>query len=453
MKLYKFILPIFAVLAIASCESYTEDLNDDPNAFVVASSDLIIGQVQLALMQHMGSNNARYAAVFNNQMSGGDRQYLTLNTYSPNRANYNDMWNDTYISGINNAQLIINDESASELIRGIAEILQGTMFADMALLYGDVPFSEAVRPNEFSEPTYDGQALVVSGGIDLIESGIAKVGAATIAAGYGGARLAGGTWAEAGHTLAARYALASKDYTTAVEHATQGISSRANDLVTQHGTAQYNRNLMYQFVIDQRQDYLVATDSHLANLLDGTTARALTTPGNSLVYASYFLADGTVGSPSYRTLLNTNDGGRYSQTSSMPIATFYENELILAEAKYNLSKETEALGHLNNVRTALAAEYSSDATQFPASSSTGAALKKEILEEKYITLIGELVVYHDLRRNKNSIGVPNKLTGSQAADGYPQRFLYPQNEVDTNSNVPGAPDSVPTFFSSTGLWN
>ena len=97
MKLYKFILPIFAVLAIASCESYTEDLNDDPNAFVVASSDLIIGQVQLALMQHMGSNNARYASVFNNQMSGGDRQYLTLNTYSPNRANYNDMWNDTYI--------------------------------------------------------------------------------------------------------------------------------------------------------------------------------------------------------------------------------------------------------------------------------------------------------------------------------------------------------------------
>ena len=165
MKLYKFILPIFAVLAIASCESYTEDLNDDPNAFVVASSDLIIGQVQLAVMQHMGSNNARYASVFSNQMSGGDRQYLTLNTYSPNRGNYNNMWNNAYIDGINNAQLIINDDSASDLIRGIAEILQGTLFADMALLYGDVPFSEAVRPDEFSEPAYDTQANVVSGAI------------------------------------------------------------------------------------------------------------------------------------------------------------------------------------------------------------------------------------------------------------------------------------------------
>lgn len=448
MKLYKFILPIFAVLAIASCESYTEDLNDDPNAFVVASSDLIIGQVQLALMQHMGSNNARYAAVFNNQMSGGDRQYLTLNTYSPNRANYNDMWNDTYIAGINNAQLIINDEKASDLIKGIAEILQGTMFADMALLYGDVPFSQAVKPNEFSEPAYDAQATVVSGGISLIESGITKVGAATIAAGYGGARLEGGTWAEAGHTLAARYALASGNNALAISHANQGISSRANDLVTQHGNAQYNRNLMYQFVIDQRQDYLVATDSHLANLLDGTVDRALTTPGNSLIYASYFLADGTPGEPSYRTLLNTNDGGRYGQTASMPIATYYENQLILAEAKLG-SDDAGARGHLNNVRTALAAEYGSDATAFPASSSTGAALKMEVLEEKYITLIGELVAFHDLRRTGNYIGVPNKLTGDTSATGYPQRFLYPQNEVDTNSNVPSP---LPTFFQTTSLF-
>ena len=448
MKLYKFILPIFAVLAIASCESYTEDLNDDPNAFVVASSDLIIGQVQLALMQHMGSNNARYAAVFSNQMSGGDRQYLTLNTYSPNRGNYNDMWNDTYIAGINNAQLIINDDSASDLIRGIAEILQGTMFADMALLYGDVPFSEAVQPNEFPEPAYDAQATVVAGGISLIESGITKVGAATIAAGYGGARLEGGTWAEAAHTLAARYALASGNNALAIYHADRGISSRASDLVTQQGNAQYNRNLMYQFVIDQRQDYLVATDSHLANLLDGTVDRALTTPGNSLIYASYFLADGTPGDPSYRTLVNTNNGGRYAATASMPIATYYENELILAEAKLG-SDDSGARGHLNNVRTVLAAQYGSNATGFPASSSTGAALKMEVLEEKYITLIGELVAYHDLRRTGNFIGVPNKLTGDQSATGFPQRFLYPQNEVDTNSNVPSP---LPTFFQTTTLF-
>lgn len=448
MKIYKLILPIFAMLTIVSCENYTEDINSDPNAFVIASADLLIGQVQLAVMQHMGSNNARYASVFNNQMSGGDRQYLTLNTYSPNRANYNNMWNNAYVDGITNAELIINDDAASDLVKGIAQILQGTLYADMALLYGDVPFTQAIDPVEYPDPAYDSQASVVAGGIGLIEAGITLVGGATIAAGYGGSRLSGGTWAEAGKTLAARYALAAGDYAKAKSLATVGIRSTANDLVTQHGTAQYNRNLMYQFVIDQRQDYLVATDSHLANLLDGTTARKLATPGNNLIYASYFLADGTPGSPSYRTLLNTNNGGRYSQTSPAPIATYYENELILAEAEHRLGNDAAALTHLNNVRAQLAIDYGSDATGFPPSTSSGAALLAEIMEEKYITLIGELVSYHDLRRTGNLIGVPNK-TGSTSATGYPQRFLYPQNEVDTNENVP---TPLPTFFQPTPLF-
>ena len=449
MKLYKFILPIFAVLAIASCESYTEDLNSDPNAFTEAPSDLLIGQVQLALMQHMGSNNARYAAVFTNQMSGGDRQYLTLNTYSPNRGNYNDMWNDTYLSGINTAQIIINDSDAADPIKGISEILQGTLYADMALLYGDVPFSQAVDPVNYPLPAYDGQLAVVNGGIDLIESGIDKVGAATIASGYGGSRLSGGTWKKAAYTLAARYALASKNYQLAKDHANRGIldDTGKSDLVTQQGNAQYNRNLMYQFVIDQRQDYLVATDSHLANLLDGTVDRLLDTPGNRLIYDSYFLEDGTRGEPAFRTLINTDVGGRYAPTASMPIATYYENELILAEAEYNLGQETAALDHLNNVRRALANQYADgDTTQFPPSSSNGIALKKEILEEKYITLIGELVTYHDLRRTGNLIGVPTK----GGAPQYPQRFLYPQIEIDTN--LDNIPEPLPTFFEPTPIF-
>jgi len=91
MKIKKIYYILFASLLLVNCESYTEGLNDDPNAFIVAASDLLIGQAQLTLIQHMGSNNARYGAVFSNQMSGGDRQYLTLNTYSPNRGNYDDM--------------------------------------------------------------------------------------------------------------------------------------------------------------------------------------------------------------------------------------------------------------------------------------------------------------------------------------------------------------------------
>jgi len=79
---------------------------------------------------------------------------------------------------------------------------------------------------------------------------------------------------------------------------------------------------------------------------------------------------------------------------------------------------------------------------------TGDTLLEQILEEKYITLVGEIVTFHDLRRTRNFIGVPNKTTGSTGASDFPQRFLYPQSEVDTNSNVPSP---LPEFFSTAQL--
>lgn len=442
MKLYKYILSLIIAFTVLNCESYTEGINESPNAFVVASSDLLIGQVQLAFMQHMGSNNARYTSVFSNHFTGGDRQYLTLNTYSPNRGNYNDMWQDTYISGINNSNIILNDENAGELVKGVAEIIRGALFADLALLYGNVPFSQASNPDEFPEPNYDNQSDVLSGAIQLISSGLNKVGDASITAGFGGNRLSGSTWKEAGNTIAARYSISMGNYAQAISFANNGISSRANDLVTQHGNSQENRNLYYQFIIDERQDYLVATESHLVKLLDGTTPRSLNTPGNSLIFNSYFIDNGLV------TAINTGDNGRFSQTSPFPLASFYENQLILAEAKFKTGDEAGARTHLNNVREDLRVLYNSDATGFPSSSASGNDLLKQILEEKYVLLVGEIASFHDLRRTRNFIGVPNKTTGSTGASDFPQRFLYPQSEVDTNSNVPSP---LPDFFETTEL--
>ena len=429
---------------VGSCESYTEDLNDDPNNFIVAASDLIIGQTQLAFMQHMGSNNARYAAVFANTMSGADRQYLTLNTYSPNRGNYNDMWEDTYLQGINTAQLILNDESAGGLVKGIASILQGTLFAEMAVLYGDVPFSQAVQPDEYPNPVYDSQADVVNGGIALIEQGIALVGSASIAAGFGGSRLSGGTWAEAGHTLAARYSLLAGNYAAAISHANQGISSSANDLETKHGTSQENRNLFYQFIIDERQDYLKANDSHLVHLLDGTASRRLTTPAQQLQYDYYFISD----SGGAEVALNTTAGGVFEIDAPFQLASYQETQFILAEAKFMQGDEAGARQHLNNVRADQRVQYSSDAVGFPDSVATGNDLHLQILEEKYIALIGELVTFHDLRRTRNAISVPNK-QGAIGPSNFPQRYLYPQVELDTNPNIPA---SLPDFFTPTSLF-
>lgn len=75
------------------------------------------------------------------------------------------------------------------------------------------------------------------------------------------------------------------------------------------------------------------------------------------------------------------------------------------------------------------------------------ALLKEILEERYVSFFGQLEGFNDMRRTQNETAVrvpvvPN--TGTQL----PQRFLYPQSEIDRNSSTP---TPIPGLFVRTPL--
>ena len=93
--------------------------------------------------------------------------------------------------------------------------------------------------------------------------------------------------------------------------------------------------------------------------------------------------------------------------------------------------EAGARQHLNNVRFDQRVQYSSDATGFPDSVATGTDLHLQILEEKYIALIGEIVTFHDLRRTRNAIGVPNKQGAIGASNFHKDIYILKVNWTQT----------------------
>ena len=172
--------------------------------------------------------------------------------------------------------------------------------------------------------------------------------------------------------------------------------------------------------------------------------RRLATPAQQLQYDYYFISD----SGGAEVALNTTAGGVFEIDAPFQLASYQETQFILAEAKFMQGDEAGARQHLNNVRADQRVQYSSDAAGFPDSAATGTELHLQILEEKYIALIGEIVTFHDLRRTRNAISVPNK-QGAIGASNFPQRYLYPQSELDTNPNIPA---SLPDFFAPTALF-
>jgi len=82
----------------------------------------------------------------------------------------------------------------------------------------------------------------------------------------------------------------------------------------------------------------------------------------------------------------------------------------------------------------------------PAASLTSdQALLREILEERYVTFFGQIEGFNDMRRTQNETIVRVPVTPN-AGTQLPQRFLYPQTEIDRNSSTPSP---IPGIFIRT----
>jgi hypothetical protein len=226
MKKINYLLILLVSIAVLSCESYSEDLNTDPNEFSSAPPELIIGQAQLGWMQLATSNGARYAGIFMNQFTGEDRQYVTVNLYSTTAGDYDDLWEDAYVSGIAQAKLTerLALETGNKKLAGIAQICEAAMYGELTALFGDIPFTEAGDPDNFPTPSYDKQADVLNGLQTILDTAILNVGNAPGSL-YSGNRLSTtASWAKIAYSLKARYYLLAKDYTNALINARKGIS-------------------------------------------------------------------------------------------------------------------------------------------------------------------------------------------------------------------------------------
>lgn len=429
MKKYIIRIPLLLIgILLFSCSEYTDGYNENPNNFVSSPGKLLVGQAQLEAVMLSGSNSSRFAGIFTDQFTGADRQYLTVQSYGVTAGDFDDNWGDLYVQGAAQARLAKEDGIATgdDFLVGVASIMEALLMGEAAALWGDVPYSEAFDETLTVNPSYDTQASVLAVAQTLLSDAILKLGDIKITEYYNTAFVPNDAkWSEVAHTLKARYFLVAKDYPNALIEAQMGIQSASNSLLSVHGEASGSRNLYYQFEEEQRGGYLTATDSHLTKLLTGVTPRVINTPGDAQRFANYFV-QGTDA-----VTLNTTDDGYFGTSASYPIVSFIENKLIEAEAAQRTGGD--ALTPFNDVRDHLAAKYGAS---FPQSTSSGATLLKEILEEKYVSLPGSLQVFHDVRRTKNLLGIPNKGSGATI----PQRFYYPQSELNANSNFPGLVD-------------
>lgn len=460
----KNILILVLMLVSVACGQLVDDMNENPNSPTSASYGFVMTGAEVGTLLFHEGETARKANIFSGHLSGIDRQHKGFNDYTVSTGDFDAQWDDAYVHAIRNAleaEVIAREDGVEGITAGICKTLQALSFGTMTALYGDIPFDEAGFIT-FENPAFEQQVDVYDKLQQLLDDAISAFA-------VGGGRPVAGAdiyfdgdvnaWTEVAYSLKARYYLHTKNYPKAYEAALNGISSHAHSMMAPHVQAQTGSNLYHQFFWVSRPNDMKVSE-FFGDMLDpaGATYRGNSKTDEAARFAHYFTTNSNG--------LTVNNEGYMALAAAFPLVTFAENLLILAEAGLRNEGFATGLSHLNNFRSYMqsggymdgveaatpglqydaydANDFSSGGIENPDNIASDQALLREILQERYVTLFAQIEAFNDVRRTQDeSVRVPvQPNTGHEL----PQRFLYPQSEIDRNPNTP---DPLPGFFDRT----
>lgn len=467
---------LLATCLMLSCESLVDgDININPNNF--ASTDyknvLITSEVAQILLQ--SGETTRRAGIFAGAYTGIERQQLGYNNYELITSDFDDLWSEAFVNCYRNAALteeLAIEQGVTEGIGiGIAQVLQAMSIGTSTSLYGDVPFDELADP-AFTDPRFEDQVDVYAKIQLLLDDAIANLNLGTNRPPSGsdfyvdmsGNTIDGdpATWLQAAYTLKARYYMHTKEYANAYLAAQNGINSADNSIYAPHSDATTGSNLNWGLFASGNVDLIVSNFMvRMVSPDSVTTYRGNAKTNETARFDFLFEYVGTLGG-FVPNRANDKFGG---QTTSSALVTYQENLLILAEAGLRSDGFSTGLGHLNTFRTFmstggyllnpaaadlqydiyLSTDFDNGGIENPDNISADDALLREILEERYITLFGQVEIFNDTRRTEGESVVRAPVLPNVGSE-LPQRFLYPQTEIDRNVNIP---DPLPSLFEKT----
>jgi len=455
---FSFIL-IASVLMLPSCEIPT-DLNDNPNEITLqdVNANLFLNGAQLANIMLQNSHLNRITGMFSGQLVGYTSLYSNIYGYALSTVESNDEWNGCFTGVLTNTRHIREAAPDDKLLVGIAKVIEAHAMGTLAILMGDVPYSEVV--SDVEDPKFDTQVSVINAMTSLLDDAITDLGSASSRSEsydiyYGGDK---DNWIAAAYTLKARYALVQSKYSDALTAANMGISSSAGDMNFiprgDAATSQGDKNLFNAILAGSRAGDLGNNGSYLLELLNDTTsAWRGNAKTNETARHNYYKIDE-----------NSGEGnlGVIERFEPMPMVTYFENQLIKAEAAARTGGD--GLGHLNEYRAWLASGGRLNATFNDSASilyeaydaadfedggmenSDGVpaakALLREIIEERYVSGFGTYMPFNDHRRLRGDGEtdlIPPFPLNTSAAPGHVERLLYAQDELSSNSVAPDDP--------------
>ncbi len=494
MKQYRKIIfatltSMFLLGGLSSCSDEFFDVNSNPNQPESVPPATLLTGVQYSTAFFNANEVSRITSLWMQHIAGAANQATGYDVYNISGESYNNQWNGEMYSGIlQNSQLLINQtQEKNPAYAGIAKIIKAYGFAMATDIWGDIPYSQALKAlgstnaADFT-PAFDTQqdiyvgndakkiqslfALVREGMADLDKPSAIRPGSDDVI--YGGNVT---RWKRLGNTLLMKLALTIRlqnpDLAKTVINevlSTPGglIVDNADDFQVGFANESGKWNPFYSF------NYINRTTDQMLGQRYRDTLLLSNDPRLGRFFTPVTAANGTISYPA----ANNGGGGaipvtvagrsRYGQyivgthtnaalttaTGDAPVRmiTNFQRAFMIAEAILTLGIAGNAnTVYQEGIRASMLkaglttaeinAYFTANPTVVTLSGSPQRQLN-QVMTQKWIANVGNgYEAWNDWRRT----GFPRLAVANNAAgeDGtIPVRFPYPTNEQQRNPNCP-----------------
>jgi len=437
--------------ALAGCDDFLTGtgLTIDPNfPTEQPTAEQLAIATQVRLFMNQEGQAARTAAIWTQQLAGinnQQRDYGSRYRYAVDELDTSGAFNSIYVAGglVNLRefrQQAVADGNAR--LEAMSKFMEAFTMGTATSLWGDLPYREALNP-EIPAPAIDPQEQVYADVQALLSDAIAQFGGVPTAA-VGQDLVYGGNtarWIAAAHTLKARYYLhvaprvGTEAYQNALTHANLGINEAPTaaqvihgqgpgDFRSQHGTTlNIDANTWGNFLAERAD---IAANRRMINILSQRNDPRLAAY-HAPVAGGVFRGSNQFGSGGDAQPWSLLSATRGALNFRQPFITWAENQLIKAEANFQLGNHPAALVNLNDVRALVGL----DALALPANREH---LLEEIMIEKWIVQFQNIDAFSDWRRTCYPRLVPGGAGDPTPAARVPGRYAYGQIERQQNPN-------------------
>ncbi len=282
------IITLTLFVAISCSDDYYDSLNRDPNNPSEVSAESLFNSSVVSLFDQMESTSVnlnvfRLFSQYWTETTYVDEANFDLNTRSIPDNHWRELYTDVLFDLSDSKQLVLeaNEPGVQNKVAQIT-FLQAYTWQILVDTFGDIPFTEALKPTEFPSPAYDDAASVYGGILTMIDEALGSIEMNSSSFGeadviYGGDME---MWKKFGNSLKLKVAMRLADVnpsvagSAAASAVTGGVfTSNADNATIAYESATPNTNPLWEALVQSgRNDYIVAN-----TFVDYMQPRAYTT--------------------------------------------------------------------------------------------------------------------------------------------------------------------------------